>query len=142
MTTLFSLRAWRPFDKHRVGSEPSRRTPREFLRNLLGESAGPYNSGRETVNPKIPSLKDLDAAWGLDTYRVNVSHNDFKKVYRAKHVLSKVEGTPSTQRKECCHFDQREKSFLDSSHSLGMTGLGPSPSRLCAFARVIVLRFP
>ena len=34
----------------------------------------------------------------VDTYRLNVSHNDFKKVYRAKHVLSKVEGTPSTQR--------------------------------------------
>ena len=25
----------------------------------------------------------------VDTYRLNVSHNDFKKVYRAKHVLSK-----------------------------------------------------
>ena len=38
-----------------------------------------------------------------------------------------------------CHFDPfdkaqdklREKSFLDPSHSLGMTGLGPSPLRLC-----------
>src|SRR5262245_48722332 len=36
-----------------------------------------------------------------------------------------------------CHFDPfgqaqgklREKSFLDPSHSLGMTGLGPSPWR-------------
>ena len=28
-----------------------------------------------------------------------------------------------------CHFDQREKSLLDPSHSLGMTGLGPSPLR-------------
>jgi hypothetical protein len=36
----------------------------------------------------------------LDTYRLIVSHNDFKKVYRAKHVLSLVEGTPSTQSKE------------------------------------------
>jgi hypothetical protein len=35
-------------------------------------------------------------------------------------------------KKDCCHFDQREKSFLDPSHSLGMTGLGPSPLRLCA----------
>ena len=34
----------------------------------------------------------------VDTYRLNVSHNDFKKVYLAKQVLSKVEGTPSTQR--------------------------------------------
>jgi len=63
-----------------------------------------------------------------------------------------IEGTPSTQRKIPCHFDPfgqaqgklREKSFLDPSHSLGMTGLGPSPWRpfdlaqdmLCVFARV------
>jgi hypothetical protein len=33
-----------------------------------------------------------------------------------------------------CHFDRREKSFLDPSHSLGMTGLGPSPLRLGVFA--------
>jgi len=25
-----------------------------------------------------------------------------------------------------CHFDRREKSFLDPSHSLGMTDRGPS----------------
>jgi hypothetical protein len=35
----------------------------------------------------------------------------------------------STPRKIPCHFDRREKSFLDPSHSLGMTGLGPSPLR-------------
>ena len=34
----------------------------------------------------------------------------------------------------CCHFDRREKSFLDPSPSLGMTGVGPSPLRLGAFA--------
>jgi hypothetical protein len=42
-------------------------------------------------------------------------------------------------REDPCHFDPstkaqdklREKSFLDPSHSLGMTGLGPSPLRLC-----------
>src|SRR5688572_12570267 len=28
------------------------------------------------------------------------------------------------QRKTGCHFDQREKSFSDSSHSLGMTARG------------------
>ena len=41
-----------------------------------------------------------------------------------------------------CHFDPfgqaqgklREKSFLDPSHSLGMTGMGSSPLRLGAFA--------
>jgi hypothetical protein len=62
-----------------------------------------------------------------DFYLENVEQNDFKKIYRAK--------TPSTQRKNLCHFDQREKSFLDPSHSLGMMGLGPSPwrpLRLCA----------
>ena len=74
----------------------------------------------------------------LDTYLETVEKNDFKKIYRAKHVLSSVEGTPSTQRKNLCHFDRREKSlfraereifFLDPSHPLGMTALGPSPWR-------------
>src|SRR3989304_2288684 len=41
-------------------------------------------------------------------------------------------------KKETCHFDRREKSFLDPSRSLGMTGLGPLPWRLCAFARDMV----
>src|SRR3990172_13411551 len=38
-------------------------------------------------------------------------------------------------KKDPCHFDRREKSFLDPSRSLGMTGLGPSPLRLCVLAR-------
>ena len=50
--------------------------------------------------------------------------------------------TLSSERKTPCHFDPfdksqdklREKSFLDPSHSLGMTGLGPSPLRLSALA--------
>src|SRR6266852_5141680 len=57
----------------------------------------------------------------------NAANRGDKKRCRAK--------TPSTQRKTLCHFDQREKSFLDLSHSLGMTALGPSPwrpLRLCA----------
>jgi hypothetical protein len=29
-------------------------------------------------------------------------------------------------KEERCHFERREKSFLDPSHSLGMTGRGPS----------------
>jgi hypothetical protein len=45
------------------------------------------------------------------------------------------------QRKTLCHFDRREKSFLDPSHSLGMTGQGLSLGVLCAFARVISFRF-
>jgi len=35
----------------------------------------------------------------LDTYLGNVEQNDSRKIYRAKPALSKVEGTPSTQRK-------------------------------------------
>ena len=37
-----------------------------------------------------------------------------------KDVLSSFEGAA------LCHFDRREKSFSDPSHSLGMTGLVPS----------------
>ena len=65
------------------------------------------------------------------------------KCIAPRPVLSDAEGTPSTQRKTRCHFDPfgqaqgrlREKSFLDPSHPLGMTGLGLSPwrpLRLCA----------
>jgi len=42
--------------------------------------------------------------------------------------------TLSSEGKTPCHFDRREKSFLDPSHSLGMTGLGSSPLRLGVFA--------
>jgi hypothetical protein len=50
--------------------------------------------------------------------------------------------TPRAPSKSCCHFDSfdhtqgwlREKSFLDPSDFLGMTGFGPSPLRLSAFA--------
>src|SRR3972149_7572504 len=37
--------------------------------------------------------------------------------------------TLSSQRKILCHFDRREKSFLDPSRPLGMTASGPSPWR-------------
>jgi hypothetical protein len=46
-----------------------------------------------------------------------------------------------TLSKTRCHFDRREKSFLDPSHSLGMTGLGPSPLRLGVFAGDIPISF-
>jgi hypothetical protein len=39
-------------------------------------------------------------------------------ISRAKHAKGAKE--------ERCHFDRREKSFLDPSYPLGMTGLGPS----------------
>ena len=40
-------------------------------------------------------------------------------------------------KEEHCHFERREKSFLDPSHSLGMTGHGPVAQRLGALARAI-----
>ena len=36
-----------------------------------------------------------------------------------------------------CHFDRREKSLLDPSRSLGMTGIGPSTSRLGPLREII-----
>jgi len=76
--------------------------------------AGPRCKSRKTIGQTPPAVKRLrrDAEDSL---------------IRAK--------TPRPQRKTRCHFDRREKSFLDPSHSLGMTGLGPSPwrpLRLCA----------
>src|SRR3990170_4079241 len=52
--------------------------------------------------------------------------------------LAKAQRRQVRKRKTPCHFDRREKSFLDPSRSLGMTGFGPSPWRLCAFARDMV----
>jgi len=67
----------------------------------------------------------------LDTYAVNFHQNHFNKVYRAK--------TPRAQRNALCHFDRREKSFLDPSHPLVMMGLARHFGVLCVFARVILL---
>ena len=51
-------------------------------------------------------------------------------------VVSMVEPQVAKMpRKTRCHFDRREKSFLDPSHPLGMTGFDSSPWRLYAFAR-------
>jgi hypothetical protein len=36
----------------------------------------------------------------------NFEQNDFKKICRAKHVLSRVEGTPGTQRKNLAYFSE------------------------------------
>ena len=81
-----------------------------------------------TANPPLTA--------DIESYLPNVQQNDFRKVYRAK--------APRAQRKMICHFDRREKSFLDPSHSLGMTALGPSPwraLRLCA-SRLFSDRLP
>src|SRR4030095_5363792 len=47
---------------------------------------------------------------------------------RACPESSKVEGTP---RNALCHFDRREKSFLDPSHLLSLRALSPSLGALC-----------
>ena len=52
-----------------------------------------------------------------------IAHNFFLSVI--KPILALVIHQNS-QRDVLCHFDQREKSFLDPSHSLGMTVLRPS----------------
>ena len=51
-------------------------------------------------------------------------------------ALSQVEGKAQSDAPR--HFDQREKSFLDPSRSLGMTGRGHVTSRLCVFAGDVV----
>ena len=38
--------------------------------------------------------------------KLNVQQNDFNKIYRAKHVLSEVEGTPRAQRKISFHLSE------------------------------------
>ena len=40
-----------------------------------------------------------------------------------------------------CHFDRREKSFLDPSHSLGMTDLGPSLGVFASLRESSLFRF-
>jgi hypothetical protein len=57
----------------------------------------------------------------LDTYLANVEQNDSRKIYRAKHVLSKIEGTPSMQRK--------------------IVTVSPNLGARCAFARDMFFRF-
>jgi len=82
------------------------------------QALAPCDYFRSNPLPSWPSdIGDL----ALDTNQVIVSQNEFKKFI--------APSTLSSQRKNPCHFDRREKSILDPSHSLGMTGLGPSPWR-------------
>ena len=60
----------------------------------------------------------------------NISRND------AKHVLSAVEGAVR------CHFERREKSFLDPSLLLGMTGHARHLAPLRLGGRNIRIREP
>jgi hypothetical protein len=61
----------------------------------------------------IAVFEEVSCQSMLDTNQGIVSQNEFKKIYRAKHA--------KFARAPFCHFDQREKSFLDPSHLLGMT---------------------
>src|SRR6266478_509860 len=63
--------------------------------------------------------------------RLDVRQHHSNKVYHAKK--------PRAQRDGLCHFDRREKSFLDHSHSLGMTNLA---RHLAGFAVGASDRFP
>jgi hypothetical protein len=74
-----------------------------------------------------------------------VKQNEFKNIYRTKSPSSQrkilVISTPSSSSgvnsgRNPRSVLRRSRSILDPSHSLGMTGLGPSPWRLCVFARV------
>ena len=50
----------------------------------------------------------------------------------AKLRINSADGTPRTPSDALCHFDRREKSFLDPSLFARDDGLGPSLCGLCA----------
>jgi len=50
-----------------------------------------------------------------------VTKTTFRQFIAPRPGLGKAEGTPRIKCDMSCHFDRREKSFLDPSHSLGMT---------------------
>jgi len=57
-----------------------------------------------------------------DFYLENVEQNDFKKIYRAPSTLLRVVSpsnhkTPSTQRKNLCHFDPFGKLRVNSGRN-------------------------
>ena len=73
----------------------------------------------------------LSGSRGLATFQILTSEMLDKTTAR-QFIAPRRKGDAS------CHFDRREKSFLDPSHSLGMTGRGHVSWRLCVFARVMV----
>jgi len=65
----------------------------------------------------------------LDTNHRIVKQNEFKKIYSAEHAKLAKKDSLSFRPIRQAQDRLREKSFLDPSHSLAMTGLGPSPWR-------------
>ena len=67
-------------------------------------------------------------------YYYSLQFSQLAQIFRIVKILDSdipLAKAPRRQVRNHCHFDQREKSLLDPSHSLGMTGIGPSPLRLC-----------
>ena len=101
-----------------------------YLDQLLGVKEALYDVR------KMPFIGSVDQRDLLLYMRADAPWNPQPKEFcsRAK--------TPRAQRVSFRPLRQaqdklREKSFLDPSHPLGMTGGGPSLGALCAFARVI-----
>ncbi|HXV84448.1 MAG TPA: hypothetical protein VEG60_31755 [Candidatus Binatia bacterium] len=79
-----------------------------------------YRRPNEIVKAELSRLS-TDEQSDVDSNFSNVAQNHFKKIYRAKHVLSNAEGTPRGKEKLSTYFSE-----------LGV---------LCVFARVIFFRF-
>ena len=79
-------------------------------------------------------------------FRIRIHHEGTKDTKVFVGCASRTGQSRNISRKDAkaarggglCHFDRREKSFSDPSHSFGMTGLGPSLGALCVLARVIL----
>ncbi len=66
-------------------------------------------------------LDGMMAQWGIVTLTLWPTIAGFSDSERPPA------NAPRRQVRRGCHFDPGEKSLLDPSHSLGMTGTGPSP---------------
>ena len=101
----------------------------------------------EPVKVKVCAFTPLSSSYCYPKTKTNmfVIMSSLRK-FSGDRRLSDSDMPPAkAQRRQVrkrCHFDPfgqaqgklREKSFLDPSHSLGMTGMGSSPLRLGAFA--------
>ncbi len=115
----------------RVGINHFRRSGRRAAlcnRHGFGDACRGCRRSRESCHVRFRNRRFFAAqrnttrsgAQALGAYLGNVEQNDSRKIDPAK--------APNDTR---CHFDRREKSLLDPSHSLGMTDLGPSLGVLC-----------
>jgi len=88
---------------------------------VLGFSNHHEEPGAAKPPPKQQSLFHHRGTARLSRNQIRISLPQRRKVAKEEH----------------CHFERREKSFLDPSYSLGMTGLGPVTWRLGALAGAI-----